>query len=403
MSQSDRPLDIIVWGATGFTGQIVATYLAKNAPSSVKWTIAGRSKSKLEAIRATILDYNPAFQQELVIADSADLESLRAMCKQTRVIISTVGPYNIYGKPLIQACVESQTDYVDITGEFDFVRANHKEYHETCKENGTMIVSCCGFDCLPSDLGVYLLVQEAQQKYQRHVTNVKGCIYKMRGVVSGGTVATMMHGAQQPMKVMQKQKAEADANGTPIVKVHYDEDFKGAQGFMPLSVGNEAIVRLSSKINHDEYGPTFKYQETQRYANIVVAWLVTIGYLLFLGALKLSVFRWLAGKFLPAPGEGPSVEEQLRGLLEMRFIATLEQKDGDTTPIQLKSRYRINLDPGYAGTALMLSTVALTIVQRRDELPGKAGGVLTPATAFGDVVVDELRKAGVVLRLEDWQ
>jgi short subunit dehydrogenase-like uncharacterized protein len=373
---AERPFDIVVWGATGFSGGLVVDYLSKHAPSNIRWTIAGRNRHKLQIIQA-----------EFLVADSADMDSLVAMCQKTRLIISTVGPYALHGRLLVQACVENQVDYLDITGEMPFVQENTK-YHDACKENGTMIISCCGFDCLPSDMGVYMLVQQAQQTYQRHVTEVKGCVHAVRVGVSGGSVNTILYSAEH------EDHQESDVwRG-----VHHDADFQSVQGFNPVSIGNMALVHMSAYLQQDAYGSTFSYTETASYPNTIVAWLMSSFYRLFMASVHYSWVRWLIGKTLPSPGQGPSMQDMLTGCLEMRFVATMEPKDTDEHPLpKLKASFKLNLDPAYAGTALMMSTVALTIAQRRDELPGKTGGVLTPATALGSVLVEELRLAGVHL------
>ncbi|KAJ1968773.1 hypothetical protein H4R35_006335, partial [Dimargaris xerosporica] len=264
------------WGATGYTGQYVAEYLLENGPKHLHYALGGRNRAKLEKVRNELAEtYPEASKLPLIVADSGDQASLDAMVTQGRVIIATVGPYIKYGTPLVDACSRLGIDYVDITGEYDWVKAMARQYHEQAKQNHALIVSCCGFDSIPSDLGTYMLVKYIKQRYGKETGTIKGSMVKLKGGFSGGSIATIVESiTNTPPPAPKPQENPAAApkpRSTPpkpvktVAKpparwfpVYFDEDFGKWQGLFIMAATNTAVVRQSGR--KLEYGDRFNYE-----------------------------------------------------------------------------------------------------------------------------------------------
>lgn len=387
MSRS-RVHDVVIYGATGFTGELVAAYFARNVPlDRTSWAIAGRNRDKLVAVRERLSKINDACARvPIVIASSADRAALVAMVKNARVVVSTVGPFALHGEPLFRACAEQGTDYIDSTGEFSFVRAMLARYGETAAKSGAIMVSCCGVDSIPTDLGLYFTLRELAPKSGAEV-EVEG-LFDVRARPSGGTWNSLLSALgelRHAPALVPVPAAEGRSVERSPERVHRDRELGWV---VPLSTVDPEIA-LRSAAALPWYGARF------RYAHYLVV--RTLPRLFALGAAagsltlaaQLALGRALLGRLLPS-GRGPSEEQRARNWFRLRFRARSEAGE-------LVSEVRGG-DPGYDETAKMLAESALCLAVDRARLPARAG-VLTPACAFGDVLLARLQRAGLVFEV----
>jgi short subunit dehydrogenase-like uncharacterized protein len=411
---SDREFDVVVFGATGFVGRLTAGYLAEHAPVGLRVALAGRSEAKLDEIRQGL----PAAAHDwaLVVADAGSPPSLQAMAARTRVVCTTVGPYLRYGQPLVAACVAAGTDYLDLTGEVPFVRRSIDEYHGAAEANGTRIVHACGFDSIPSDLSTYLLHRQVVADGAGTMRGTTLVVRAARGALSGGTIDSVRvlselasdgdmrrvlanpHALSADTVARRVDGRSSEANDFAIVAGRsVDPSLSGTLAPFFMSSFNTRIVRRSNALLDDAYGPHFRYREAlnvgrRRGVSTAAAAAVAVGTLGFMGLMALAPTRRLLDRVLPKPGTGPSAEAREKGF----FITDTYTQT--TTGARYRLEIRAQGDPGYRATATMLGEAAITLASCRDELPDRAG-VLTPAVAFGDVLVDRLRKAGMTFEV----
>lgn len=388
---SERTYDVVVYGATGFTGRLVAEYLAANYSGDVKWAMAGRSKAKLETVRGEI---GAPGDTPLIVADAEDPQSLAALAEATRAVITTVGPYQSYGEPLVKACVEAGTDYVDLCGEPAWMADIIADYDAAARESGARIVLSCGFDSIPFDLGVYLLQQHAKEKTGEPLQRVKGRVRKMKGTFSGGTAASFA----ESMKRAAKEPEVLDLLKDPFAltpgfsgpkqphgaRPLYEEDLGSwSAPFIMATINVKNIHRSNFLLGH-AWGEDFVYDE-----------------MLLTGpgeqgegiANHIAQDRSMAEN-PPKPGEGPSKEERETGFYEVMF--TGETREGERLTVSVSG----DRDPGYGSTSKMITEAALTLVNdvSRTQTPG---GVWTPAPALGDALIKRLEaRAGLRFRTE---
>ncbi len=409
---TENKFDIIVFGATSFVGQILTHYLFKRhgVGGELRWAIAGRSDTKMQALR-TELGIG-ADQLEMIVADAADEAALKAMCEQARVVVSTVGPYALYGSPLVKACVESGTDYCDLTGEVQWVVEMIKAHEATAKKTGARIVHCCGFDSIPSDLGVFFLQQQGQKTYGQPFTRVKLRVKSMRGGFSGGTAASLMNVVKEATrdaalrKLLANPYAACPDDGIRRVPqpnvtfAEYDPDARCWTAPFIMAGINTRIVHRSNALSGGAYGSGFTYDEatlTGRGLKGRLAAMAVGGALGgFLFATAMPPTRWVLQKFVvPQPGEGPSPQEQENGFYDMRLFG--RTADGRT----LKTKVTGDRDPGYGSTAKILGEAAVCLA-RDISKPDKPGGFWTPATIFGDKLIKRLQAhAGLTFEVID--
>lgn len=393
----DPKYTLIVFGATSFVGQILCRYLLDEFGDGLAWAAAGRSKAKLEQLRADL--GGKAAGLPLIIAESMDETSLRDMCDQTGLIVSTVGPYALYGEPLVKVCAESGTDYCDLTGEVQWVGAMIRRYESTARASGARIVHCCGFDSLPSDLGVWFLQNEARRRFGQPCTRVKLRIKAMKGGVSGGTIASMLNIVEQAAHnpALRKELANpyslcpADhgfkARQQDINGAQYDPDFKTWIAPFVMAAINTRVVHRSNALSGKAYGDDFVYDEASMTRPGVKGSAVAHGVALGIGGFMLAaalppVRRLLARHVLPKPGEGPSPAAQLKGYYDFRFLGV--SADGR----QLRVRVTGDRDPGYGSTGKMLGQAAVCLA--RDIGRESGGGFFTPASIFGGRLIGRL-------------
>lgn len=405
----DKSFDIVLWGATGFTGQLVAEYLVRQAPTTVRWALAGRNRQKLESVRQQLAAIKPeAAELPLLLGDSHDEASLDALAAQTRVICTTVGPYARYGTPLVKTCVAQGVSYCDLTGEPLWIRSNIDAFHQKAVDSGARIVHCCGFDSIPSDLGALVLQEFARERYGRYCQTVKHTFLAMRGGISGGTIASMLELVDQ--SVASKQNRRLLANPYNLVPGHphdwSEQDQQGAKydptlgfwtaPFVMASI-NSRIVRRSNALLGFPYSKDFHYEETLRMPGRLAAVGMSLGMKLLMGLLAVHpVRRLLEATLLPEPGEGPSATTRENGFFKTQLIGTIAAEAEEP-----ERRVKVDVvgvnDPGYGETAKMLGESALCLAL--DNLP-EPGGILTPASAMGMALVKRLRAAGMTFQAE---
>ncbi|WP_300529077.1 saccharopine dehydrogenase NADP-binding domain-containing protein [Maricaulis sp.] len=386
-----RTYDVVVFGATGFTGRLVAEYLAAEYGSDVRWAMAGRSADKLAAVRDEI---GAPADTPLIVADSADPASLKAMAEATAAVVTTVGPYQLYGEPLIKACVEAGTDYVDLCGEPAWMYDIIRNYDAPAKASGARIVLSCGFDSIPFDLGVYFLQQHAIEKTGAPLARVKGRVRKMKGTFSGGTAAsfaeTMARAAKEPEVINRLRNPFSlvpDFEGPKQpsgMKVIFEDDLNTwSAPFIMASINTKNVHRSNALLGH-RYGEDFVYDEMfatgpgengEQFANMI--------------ANDKSM-----AENPPKPGEGPSKEERETGFYDAMFTGVAA--DGT----RLTAGVSGDKDPGYGSTSKMIAESALCLVKNvdREQTPG---GVYTPAPAMGEALIGRLQEhAGLTFQIE---
>lgn len=388
---------LIVFGATSFVGQILCRYLLDQFGDSVTWAAAGRSLAKLQTLQQEL---GPkAASLPLLVADAGDAESLRALCAQTRVVVSTVGPYALYGEPLVQVCAETGTDYCDLTGEVQWIARMLARHEATAKASGARIVHCCGFDSIPSDMGVFFLQQQAKQRFGAPCTSVKMRVKAIAGTASGGTVASLMNVVKEAAKDKQLRRELADpysicppghgftARQANVTIGTFDPDFQGWVAPFVMAGINTRVVHRSNALLGKAYGQRFTYEEatlTKRGAKgFLLAQGMSVGLAGFmLAAAVPPVSRLLERHVLPKPGEGPSPRAQEKGFYDLRFWGQTEA--GQVIKVKVTG----DRDPGYGSTAKMLGQAAVCLAElAKDACPG---GFWTPSTVFGERLIPRL-------------
>jgi short subunit dehydrogenase-like uncharacterized protein len=407
---AERELDVVVFGATGFVGRLVAEYLAEHAPEGTRVGLAGRSEERLKQVRAGLGAV--AAEWPLLVADSGDAESLAAMARAARVVATTVGPYQPRGLALVGACAEAGTDYVDLTGEVLFERDSADRYHEVAAGSGARIVHGGGFDSIPSDLGVHFLYETVKADDGGELEDTALVVTRLRGGFSGGTLASitgqvdevradpaLRRKAGDPYALSPDRAAEPDlGRQRDLMRVRNDETLGMWIGPFLMASINSRVVRRSNALLDWAYGRRFRYREVSGYgpgrAGMMRATTTTSA----LGALTAALAyprtrKLLVGRFLPGPGQGPSEKTRKNG----RF--TMEIHTRTSAGRHYRATVAAQGDPGYQATAVMMGEAVLALVLDRDRLPGRAG-VLTPATALGTVLTDRLRAAGMTFAAE---
>ncbi len=402
----DRDVDVAVFGATGFAGRLVAGYLAGHAPPGVRVGLAGRSAQRLAGIRASL--GQAAAGWPLLVADATDPGSLNSLARSARVVATTVGPYRRQGLALVQACARAGTHYADLTGEVLFVRDSIDHCHDLAVGTGSRIVHCCGFDSIPSDLGVLLLHEAVSADGAGDLEDTTLIVRALRGGFSGGTLASMAgqldevradpglrRAAGDPYALSPDRAAEPRlGRERDLRQVRHDEDLGMWVGPFLMAGINTRVVRRSNALQDWAYGRRFRYQEvtgfgTGRAAPLRAA-AVTAGMGALAAGLAFRPTRALLDRVLPGPGEGPSEKTRTNGYFRIEIRART------SAGVPYRARVEAPGDPGYAATSVMLGESALCLALDRDVLPGRAG-VLTPATAMGTALAARLRAAGQTL------
>lgn len=389
---ANRSFDIVIYGATGYTGRLVAEYLAHHyagRADAPKWAMAGRSAAKLAEVRDLI---GAPSDTPLIVADSDDAASMAALAEQTRVVLTTVGPYQLYGEPLLKACVEAGTDYADLCGEPVWMRQMVDKYHAAAQASGARIAFSSGFDSIPFDLGVVMLQLEAQARFGGPAPRVKGRVRAMQGGFSGGTAASL--GAT--MAALGRDHSLIALMTSSFCLTPGFEGPAQPAGNKPLfdeSVGSWAAPFVMAAINTKNvhrtnfllgqpWGADFTYDE------MILTGPGDQGEAV---AKHIATTPMIGGPNDPKPGEGPTPEERANGHYDVLFVG--EMPDGRTLKYGVKGRY----DPGYGSTSRMLSETGIALLAC-----DAAGGVSTPGALLGKALVDRLQaEAEITFAAED--
>jgi short subunit dehydrogenase-like uncharacterized protein len=409
-----REFDIVVFGATSFVGRILCRYLLDtygNDGSRLRWAIAARSAARLAELKHE-LD-GAADGLPVIVADAADESAMRSLAVRAKVIVSTVGPYALYGEPLVKACAETGTDYCDLTGEVQWIRRMIERYEGAAKASGARIVHCCGFDSIPSDLGVFFLQQEARRRFGRPASRIKMRVRAMRGGFSGGTAASLLNVAKEVRAnpALRKELANpyslcvgvtggANVRQPNVSSALYDADFKGFVAPFVMAAINTRIVHRSNALSGHAYTRDFRYDEAVSTGRGLQGRLAAIGTAVGLGAFMFASAvgptRALLERYvLPKPGEGPSPEAQRRGFFDLRFFGRTD--DGRV----IRAKVTGDRDPGYGSTAKMLGEAAVCLALDVQKLE-RSGGFWTPSTIFGERLLSRLvSRAGLSFEIAD--
>jgi short subunit dehydrogenase-like uncharacterized protein len=385
---AEREHEVVVYGATGFTGGLTAEYLSRGA-EPVRWALAGRSRPKLEAVRAQLTEVDASLGDlPLIEADAGDPASMRALAESTKVVISTVGPYIHYGEPLVAACAAAGTDYVDLTGEPEFVDLMWLRYQEQAQRTGARLVHSCGFDSIPHDLGVLFTVLALPEEVP---IKVEGFV-RAGGTFSGGTyhsaVQIMGRLRQGRQAAGQRSRLEARPEGRRIKGLTRPPRHDDYAGGWVLSVPTiDPIVVLRSARALERYGPDFSYGHYIVFKRLAMLGGMVAGAGTVVALAQLPPTRNLLLK-LKDPGDGPTSEQRNKAWFRVRFV-------GEGGGRRVKTEVSGG-DPGYGETSKMLSEAALCLA--KDELPDRAGQ-LTPAVAMGQPLIDRLQRAGIGFRV----
>ena len=396
-----KDFDIIIWGATGFTGRLVAEYIFKNYSSEkLNWAIAGRDKKKLINVRDEIADKNIP----IIIADSFDEMSLTKMTQKTKVICSTVGPYSKYGSLLVKSCIKTNTHYCDLAGEAQWIRKIVDTYHQEAKNKKIRIVNSCGFDSIPSDMGVYFIHKNLPDVNIK-LDNISMRLSGFKGSLSGGTYASMNNIITEASKDILIRKILTNPYGLnpegqrsgpdkrDLNKVKYDDDSKSWIAPFMMAGINTKIVRRSNALSNYSYGKKFTYDESvmtgDGFKGRIKA-IISVLPLIFLSAKPGSLLKRIFNYFTPKPGQGPNENERENGYYSMRFYIRYNDKS------RALVRVTGDRDPGYGSTSKMLAESAICL--SKDSLKDTYG-VITPSIAMGDQILDRLQaKAGLTFK-----
>ncbi len=405
-AKNSRTYEVVVFGATGFTGRLVAEYLLQTygVGGELRWAVAGRDQGKLEALRAEL---GPsAAQLPLLLADALNAASMVELASSTRVVCTTVGPYAKYGEQLVRACAKTGTDYCDLCGEPHWMRQMIDQHHDQAMQTGARIIHSCGFDSIPSDLGVHFLNRHALERFGEPCSQVKLRVERSVGAASGGTVATLlgvMSAARKDPEVARilrnpyalNPTAEMSGPDAPdLTSSAYDADLHAWIAPFIMAGINTRVVRRSHALLGYPYGKEFRYDEATRIGPGAGGRLKSTLLSLGLGAFGAAAFMapGLLARLLPKPGEGPSAEQRERGSFSLLLLGKLA--DGR----QLAARVTGDRDPGYGSSSKMLAESAVCLVKDVDERT--PGGVLTPACCMAEPLLARLtNKAGLTFEI----
>ncbi len=406
---TNKEFDIVIFGATSFVGKILCNYLVNEyTEPNLTWAMAARSETKLKELKES-LGANAA-EIPLIIADSSDEQALQSMCERTELVISTVGPYALYGELLVKVCCQLGTDYCDLTGEPQWIRRMISRYEDDAKRTGARIVNCCGFDSIPSDLGVKFLQDHSQRHFGSYCDQVKLRVKVLKGGASGGTIASGLNLYKEASADPEIRKEMRDpyslcpsehtfTERQHNVSVEFDEDFDSWAGPFIMASINTRIVLRSNALLDGHYDANFKYDEAMLTSagkkGEKAAKRISSGTKVSMFMMAFAPMRWLATRFfLPSPGEGPTPEQQLKGCYDLRLLGRTQR--GESVRVKVTG----DRDPGYGSTAKMLAQAGISL--RRDVDEGEVGGGFwTPAAVFNDKLITRLvNNAGMGFELE---
>lgn len=403
---------LVVFGASSFVGQLLTTYLYQRhgVGNDLDWAIAGRSPSKLEALRNSL--GAAAAGLPIIVADANDEKALRSLCRQTRVVASTVGPYALFGSTLVKLCAQTGVDYCDLAGEPQWIAQMIKDHSATAQKSGARIVPCSGFDSVPSDMGTYFLQQQALSRFGEPCTQVKLRVKALRGGASGGTVASMLETIRESVanpalrKVLKNPYAFCSNSSSSLPRqpdaqlARFDADANSWTAPFIMAVINTKVVHRSNELSAYSYGKDFVYDEAMLggagLAGRAKAMAIAMGLAVFTGVVAMQPTRTLLQRFvLPKPGEGPTPAQQEAGFYDLRLFGTTN------SGARLVAKVTGDRDPGYGSTCKILGEAAVCLALDIDKQQ-KPGGFWTPASVFGDSLITRLSEhAGLTFSIID--
>lgn len=410
MEVSDREYDVVLWGATGFTGSLVAEYLMGRygVGNGLRWAIGGRSQEKLAAVRDGLGATASALP--IVLGDAGEADAMQALAETTRVVCSTVGPYAKYGSPLVEACVKGGTHYCDLTGEIHWMQRMIDTHQDAARSSGARIVHTCGFDCIPSDLGTWFIQREMRTRHGVASPHVKLRVKGFSGGASGGTIASMLNmmeeakhdpavtrAMNEPYSI-NPQGERSGPDGPERFAPQQDGDFGEWTAPFVMAGVDTKIVRRTNALLDYAYGRDFRYDEAVLMGAGAVgaakAAAMTAGLGSGMALATVGPIRSLLASRLPSPGEGPSKEAREAGYFDLRLHAA----HPTDRSLDLRAKVTGDRDPGYGSTSKMLGEAAVCLA--KDDL-ANAGGFWTPAAAMGEPLLERLTKhAGLTFEIE---
>jgi short subunit dehydrogenase-like uncharacterized protein len=392
---TDRKYDVVLYGASGFTGRQTVEYCRRHAPAGLRWAIAGRSRPKLDRVNTAGVD--------VLVADAQDDNALDSLARQTRVVASTAGPFGLYGTKLVDACVRNRTHYCDITGETPWIRQQIDRHHAQAAADGTRIVPGCGFDSIPSDFGAWLICRHAREVLQSDCVSVSA-FFRVGGGINGGTLASLFHMLETNQLIVSRDPflldpdraahtpAERARNADPT-GIRYEAEFKKWVGPFLMGSINTRVVRRTQAL----LGSRFDYQEYSKFGSSRAARAVAFGGKVFETVAASAMGRRVLKRLLPKPGEGPSEKVMNEGFFECEFIATIAGGG------RVRGIMKGQGDAGNRITVKCLCESAFVLAEpgagKAGYSPFAGGGVLTPVTGLGEGLVGRLAKAGIIFEV----
>ena len=408
MADTERQYDIVVWGATGVAGRLVAEYLTEQYdPDAVALAIAGRNEERLDAVATDLTAGNEWDDVPILLGDATDPESLREMAERTAVVCTTVGPYTAYGTPLVEACIDAGTDYCDLTGEVNWIRETVDRFHDAAVEAETRIVHSCGFDSVPADIGTALVQSFAREEFGAPCETVRIYVEGGSGGVSGGTLASFgeLFEAAADDPAVRRALANPYSLAPPGEREGVDPGEQrrprrdplrgGWTAPSPMAPVNERVVRRSNALLNYPWGREFRCSEViptgRGLRGAATAGAIAGGLGLFSAAMAVGPLRSGIQEYVfPDPGEGPTSEETEQGYFTVRVLG---RGTADDDPFTVEAEFGADWGPGYGATARMLGEAGMCLLEDDTDSP-LSGGVLTPASAIGTPLADRLRAVG---------
>ncbi|PGH02476.1 hypothetical protein GX51_04644 [Blastomyces parvus] len=406
--ESTRHFDIVLLGATGYTGKLCAEHIVQNLPTNLKWAIAGRSAGKLAALAEELLKINPERKGPEIVTVQLQAAELNHLAKQTRVLLNCVGPYHLYSTPIVEACANNGTHYLDVTGEMPWVKEMIEKYHEKARETGAIMISADGLECAPTDILTWALVKYVNDKFSVHTKEVISSIYELKTAgASGGTLSTVvgMVGRVPLMELLKAQNPyylSASPPKTPysppLLQKLFGVRVVPELGTMTSYITDHcdiAIVHRSSSLMPDIYGPDFRFESFAAVRNVLVGVVLHVSVMFGVLALTLPPVRWLVRKLIYTPGEGPAKKSTVGNRIEYRALATAQHKSPEGKPIKVLGTYKANGD-AYWMTGALLAESAMVLLKSKRISREVKGGYLTPAI-LGQEYIDRLEKIGITI------
>ncbi|KAJ5638494.1 hypothetical protein N7528_000884 [Penicillium herquei] len=410
---SNREYDLVLLGPTGYTGKFCAEHIVKNHPTDLKWAVAGRSVNKIEPIVQELKALNPDRRAPDVLPVQLNSAELGELAQKTRLIINCIGPYHLYSSPVVEACANNGTHYLDVTGETPWIKVMIEKYHETAKANGAIIIPSVGLESAPPDILAWSLVKRVREDLSSQTREIISCLKDIKSSgPSGGSLNTVLSIFDWlPLCDLVKSMGPFSLTGSgPLKHVPSDSIITkifgvrsvpdlGTLATSPTGTADMAIVYRSSTLMPELYGNRFVFHQLLYVRNFLVGLMFHFGLQLFLGSLIFPPVRWLVRKFVLAPGAGPKLEDSRNDRAEIHAIATADQNKPNPTRVFGKLSYEGTM---YVFTAALVTEAAMVVLNEEDKVRKVSrGGIVTPAT-LGQSYVDRLEKVGVRIETKVW-